>query len=226
VLLKLTGSSGAGKTTLAFAVADRLDGVAVHDFDEVGVPDVFPPHWRSRMNEFWVLRALEYQARGVDLLLTGNTPLGELLATPSAPLLDGIAVCLIDVADRERRDRVTARQPGRWDAAALDAFCGWAAWHRGHARDPRYRPDVIVDDSWPPMVWERWSGWTAEDPRWRTHVIDTTGRPLAESADHVERWAADQRDAHRTGRLALARGWADDAPPPQVSRAAGPMCTD
>ena len=48
MLLKLTGSSGAGKTTLAFALADRLDGVVVHDFDEVGVPDPpIPPHWCS-----------------------------------------------------------------------------------------------------------------------------------------------------------------------------------
>lgn len=38
MLLKLTGSSCSGKSTLAFAVADRLQQVAVHDFDEVGVP--------------------------------------------------------------------------------------------------------------------------------------------------------------------------------------------
>jgi hypothetical protein len=101
MLLKLTGSSGAGKTTLAFAAAERLDGIVVHEFDEVGVPDPpIPPHWRNRMTELWVRRALEYQADGTDLLLSGNSPLGEVLAAPSAPLRDGIAVCLIDVAVR------------------------------------------------------------------------------------------------------------------------------
>ncbi|MCD9874726.1 hypothetical protein [Streptomyces guryensis] len=38
MLFKLTGSRGAGRTTLASAVTARLDTVAVHDFDEVGVP--------------------------------------------------------------------------------------------------------------------------------------------------------------------------------------------
>ncbi|WP_030438906.1 hypothetical protein [Actinoplanes subtropicus] len=203
MLLKLTGSSGAGKTTLAFALAGRLDGVVVHDFDEVGVPEPpIPPHWRNRMTEVWVRRALEYQDRGLDLLLTGNSPLGEVLAAPSAPLLNGIAVCLIDVADQERRDRLAVRDKGRWEHAAIDAFCGWAAWHRGHARDPRYRPAVIISGSWPEMAWHRWTGWTAEDPRWHTHVIDTSGRPLAASVDQAERWVTEQREAHRSGRSA------------------------
>ena len=213
MLLKLTGSSGAGKTTLAFALPDRLEGVAVHDFDELGVPDPpIPPHWRNRMTEVWVCRALEYQDRGMDLLLTGNSPLGEVLAAPSAPSLNGIAVCLIDVADQDRRDRLAARDGGRWDQAATDAFCGWAAWHRGHAHDPRFRPDVIIDGSWPEMAWDRWTTWTAEDPRWRTRLIDTTGQSLATSVFQVERWVTEQREAHRSGRLALTRGWADDIP--------------
>ncbi|MEV5850548.1 hypothetical protein AB0M32_52200 [Streptomyces sp. NPDC051985] len=215
MLLMLTGSSGAGKTTLAFAVADRLHGVVVREFDEVGVPDPpIPPHWRNRMTELWVCRALEYQASGMDLLLSGNSPLGEVLAAPSAPLLEGIAVCLIDVADRVRRDRLAVRDKGRWDQDATDAFCGWAAWHRGHARDPRFRPDVVIDGSWPEMAWQRWTGWTAEDPRWSTCLIDTTDQPLTTSVDRVERWVTEQRLAHRSGRLALSRGWTGDVSRP------------
>ncbi|GAA4597529.1 hypothetical protein GCM10023194_72620 [Planotetraspora phitsanulokensis] len=135
MLLKLTGSSCSGKSALALSVAGRLRGVAVHDFDEVGVPEGADRRWRQHMTELWVRRALDYQERGVDLLLTGQSPLGEVLAVPSAPLLDGIAVCLVDVADDDRRDRLVARDPGRWDASAVAAFLGWAAWHRGHARD-------------------------------------------------------------------------------------------
>ncbi|MEU9883498.1 hypothetical protein [Streptomyces phaeochromogenes] len=97
----------------------------------------------------------------MDLLLSGNSPLGEVLAAPSAPLLNGIAVCLIDVADKDRRDRLATRDGGRWEQAAPDAFCGWAAWRRGHARDPSFRPDVIINGSWPEMAWHRWTTWTA-----------------------------------------------------------------
>jgi hypothetical protein len=210
MLLKLTGSSCSGKSTLAASVADRLQRVAVHDFDEVGVPERPDHHWRHRMTELWVCRALEYQGRSIDLLLTGQSPLGEVLAAPSAPLLEGIAVCLVDVADDVRRDRLTARDAGRWDASAVDAFLGWAAWHRGHARNPHHRPDVIIKGSRPGMAWHRWTGWTAEDPRWRTHLLDTTGQPVAKSVDEVERWVNEQRDAHRAGQLALSRGWTDE----------------
>ncbi|XVS66508.1 hypothetical protein ACQPYE_10745 [Actinosynnema sp. CA-299493] len=209
MLLKLTGSSCAGKTTLAHAMGDRLGRLAVHDFDELGVPEDADRRWRNRMTEVWVRRALEYQDRGVDLLLTGQSPLGEVLATPCAPLLDGIAVCLVDVSDEVRRSRLTTRDGGRWDAPAVDAFLGWAAWHREHAKDPRHRPDAITDGGWPRMAWHRWTGWTAGDRRWRTHLIDTTDRPVAESAARVERWVTRQRDALRSGRLALSRGWED-----------------
>jgi hypothetical protein len=219
MLFKLTGSSCSGKTTLALSVADRLQQVAVHDFDEVGVPERPDRHWRHRMTEYWVRRALAYQDRGIDLLLTGQSPLGEVLAAPSAPLLDGIAVCLIDVADGVRRDRLTARDIGRWDAAAVDAFLGWAAWHRRHAYDPRHRPDVVTNGSWSEMVWHRWTGWTAEDPRWCTHLLDTTGQPVAKSVDHVQRWVTEQRDKHRSGRLPLSHGWPDKSIFPTDRRA-------
>ncbi|MEU4449205.1 hypothetical protein AB0K14_10340 [Actinosynnema sp. NPDC050801] len=215
MLLTLTGSSCSGKTTLARAVGDRLERLAVHDFDEVGVPVGADRRWRHRMNEVWVRRALEYQDRGVDLLLTGQSPLGEVLATPDAPLLDGIAVCLVDVSDEVRRSRLALRDAGRWDAPAVDAFLGWAAWHRGHAEDPRHRPEAIVDDSRPRMAWHRWTGWTADDRRWCTHLLDTTDQPVAHSADQVEQWVTRQRDALRSGRLPLSRGWSD----PVVARA-------
>ncbi|WP_431682917.1 hypothetical protein [Kitasatospora sp. KL5] len=113
MLLKLTGSSCSGKTTLAQSAGERLGRLAVHDFDELGVPDGADRRWRNRMTEMWVRRALEYQDRGVDLLLTGQSPLGEVLASPSAPSLDGIAVCLVDVSDELRRGRLAVRDPGR-----------------------------------------------------------------------------------------------------------------
>ncbi|MDN0193874.1 hypothetical protein [Streptomyces sp. S.PNR 29] len=208
MLLKLTGSSCSGKTTLAYAAADRLRNIVVHDFDELGVPEGADRRYRHRMTEMWLRRALQYQDRGIDLLFTGQSPLGEVLAAPSAPLLDGIAMCLVDVADEVRRARLAERDPGRWDTQAVDAFLGWAEWHRNHALDPRHRPRVIVDDGWSEMVWNRWTGWNADDLRWCTQLLDTTHRPVAESVDQVEQWITEQRQAHRVGELPLSQGWA------------------
>jgi len=207
VLLFLTGSSCSGKSTLAFAVADRFERLAVHDSDESGVPRVLPRGWRNNNTEEWIGRALEYQADGVDLLLTGQAPLGEVLAAPSAPLLNAIAVCLVDVGDEERRRRLTERDPGRWSGSDADRFVNWAAWHRGHARDPRHRPGVNTADSAPDMAWHRWSSWTAEDPRWQTHVIDTTDRPHDTSVGELDQWITTQRESLRSGRHPLRRGW-------------------
>ena len=204
----LTGSSCSGKSTLAFAVAGRFDRLAVHDTDESGVPRAPSTHWRNHNTEEWILRGLDYQADGVDLLLTAQAPLGEVLACPSAPLLNAIAVCLVDVGDEHRRRRLSERDPGRWSRSDADRFNNWAAWHRGHANDPRYRPDVLTANSAPEMAWHRWSSWTAEDPRWLTHVINTTDRPHEASVDELAQWIARQREALHSGRHPLRRGWA------------------
>ncbi|HEY3558148.1 MAG TPA: hypothetical protein VGL05_11825 [Kribbella sp.] len=187
--------------------------MAVHDHDEIGVPDDADTQWRNRTTEQWICRALEYQDRGLDLLLTGQSPLGEILASPSALQLDGIAVCLVHVADGERRRRLDRRDRGRWSPETLDAFVGWGAWHLGHAEDPRYRPEAIVDGSWPAMAWDRWSAWTKHDPRWDTYLLDTTGRSVEQSVDELEQWMARQRGAFRSGQLALSKGWFEPHPP-------------
>ncbi|WP_427884870.1 hypothetical protein ACQHIV_22055 [Kribbella sp. GL6] len=212
MLLILTGSSCAGKTTLARALGDRVPDIAIHDHDEIGVPEDADVQWRNRTTEQWIGRALKYQDRGIDVLLTGQSPLGEILASPSAPQLDGIAVCLVDVDDEERRRRLDRRDNGLWSPAVLDSFVRWGAWHRGHAEDPRYRPEVIIDGSWPEMAWDRWSDWTKDDPRWNTHLLDTTGRPTTQCVDDLMRWVMRQRNACRTGELALTKGWTDIEP--------------
>ncbi|MGW4734684.1 hypothetical protein ACWEQC_36950 [Streptomyces shenzhenensis] len=84
MLFKLTGSSCSGRTTLAHAAAGRLGKIVVHDTDELGVPEGADRHWRHRMIEMSVRRALDYQDLGIDLLLCGQPPLGELPAAPSA----------------------------------------------------------------------------------------------------------------------------------------------
>jgi hypothetical protein len=181
MLLTITGSSCSGKTT-AVRACGPMPGVVWHDFDEIGVPDDAGTAWRHRETEEWIRRALDYQARGLDMLLTGQSPLGEVLACPSADRLDGIVACLLDVADDVRRQRLRER------GVAPDAYLGWARWQRAHAADPRHRPEAITAGGWAPMRWDRWSDWTGDDPRWAVTVIDTTGRPVGETAADIRRW--------------------------------------
>jgi hypothetical protein len=199
MLLVVTGSSCAGKSTLAFPAGDRFVDLVVHDFDEVGVPVGADRRWRQQTLEAWVMRAVKYQATGRDVLLTGQSPLGEVLAVPSALLLDGLAVCLLDVSDEVRRRRLEERDPGKWRRQDQEDFIGWARWHRLHAADPQYRPDVITADAWEEMVWRRWSTWRKGDPRWVTEVLDTTGQTVAASTVALAGWI--ERARHFRGGL-------------------------
>ena len=213
MLFKLTGSSCSGKSTAASLAGEGVERLAVHDFDEIGVPAHPDVVWRQRNLEAWVLRALEYQADDVDLLLTGQSPLGELLASPSAPQLNGIAVCLLEVADRDRFIRLEQRDPGRWDDDAKRAFAGWARWHRDHAADPQNRQAVIIAGGWDEMCWQRWTSWSRDDPRWHTTVLDTTNRSVEATASQLRGWMIRSRSAQAAGHLPLAPGWATPSVP-------------
>jgi hypothetical protein len=212
VLFLVFGSSAAGKTAALSALRGRVADLAIHDFDEIGVPVDADRAWRQRSNEIWLRRALAYQGPGTDLLLSGQTPLGELLATPSAPLVDGISACLVDCDDETRIGRLEERGAEWWARAhgELDDYLNWAAWMRRHAADPSWLPEVIVtDDALPEMRWDRWSEWQASDPRWRVRVIDTSRLAIEQVAATVAAWIADERALLRSGAHPLA-AWAAD----------------
>jgi hypothetical protein len=140
-----------------------------------------------------VREALEQQARGIDLVLAGQTPFGELLATPSAAQLDGVAGLLLDCSDEVRIDRLGGRA-----SVPLDEVLSWAAWMRGHAADPRWRPEVIRDGAWEQMRWERWGAWERGDPRWRVRVLDASHLTTPAVAKEIVAWIEAERSRPAT----------------------------
>jgi hypothetical protein len=214
VLFLVFGSSAAGKTSALRALRGLFGNLAIHDFDEIGVPPGADTAWRHRANEQWVRRALEYQSEGTDLLLAGQTPFGELLATPSAPRLEAISGCLLDCDDETRVARLRARGPEWFDRTGGDLrdYLNWAAWMRAHAANPIWRTDVICPEGEdaPEMHWSRWSGWRRGDKRWRVHVIDTSALPVKEVAVKVGDWISAERALLRSGEHPLADASAYD----------------
>jgi hypothetical protein len=213
MLFLLFGSSAAGKTFALNALRDRVEDLAIHDFDEIGVPPGADTAWRQQANEQWVRRALEYQAAGIDLLLAGQTPYGELLAAPPATRLEAISACLIDCDDDTRVERLQARGPEWFERSGgdLQDYLNWAAWMRGHAADPSWRTDVIRHDATETdMHWSRWSAWRAGDPRWRVCVIDTSALTVEEVAARLVEWISAERVLLRSGAHPLAAAGAYD----------------
>ncbi len=189
MLFLITGASGSGKSACIPHLKPLIPDVLIHDVDELGVPDGADAVWRQRITEKWILQALIYQWAGRDMVLCGNTVLGEVLASPSAPVLDGLATCLLDCHDVVRIDRLRGRGDG---LATQDMLC-WAAWQRMHAVDPQWRPDVIQDGSAPEMRWDRWHDWQRGDPRWDVWGLDTTELPVETVAERIAAWVCTER---------------------------------
>ena len=130
----VSGAAASGKSTVVKGLPARLDGLICHDCDERRVEDEYT---RSAQLEEWAQLALAHQEKGQDFLLATHSPLGELLACPSARKLAGISACVLDCSDplRVQRMRLRGIDP-RWppDQDALN----WAAWQRMHAWDPQW----------------------------------------------------------------------------------------
>lgn len=198
MLLLVFGGSGAGKTSLLDDLRSRdLPRLAIHDHDEIGVPPAPDTAWRQETTEEWLRRVLAYQAQGVDVVLAGQTPFAELLAEPSAGLLDGAAACLVDCDDATRRVRLQERMAvdPRSTPYSLDDHIAWAGLLRRHVRDPQHGLEVVKEDAWPEMRWDAVAGLTAADPRWRIHVIDTTAASVRDSAAELAAWVTRERSA-------------------------------
>lgn len=206
MFLLVTGASGAGKSTVRRLVAPDLapttECVELHDIVSVPArPDIA---WRQRATEAVVRRALELQADRRHLLLSGDpVAAGEVLAAPSAVGLSAVAVCLLDVSPDAQAARLARRGD---DPALLHHHQAFAAWMRGHARDPRHMPHVLSTNGWEAMRWERW---TALDPAtgdWGMEVIDTSWRSPEQVAAEVVTWSRRARRGqapllHATGGL-------------------------
>jgi hypothetical protein len=206
VLFLLFGSSAAGKTAALNGVREHMPNLAVHDFDEIGVPPDADTAWRQRANEIWLRRALDLQADGHDLLLAGQVPLGEVLAAPSASQLDAISACLLDCDDETRVGRIRARGSDWLDRVPgdLQDHLNWAEWMRHHAGNPTWRQYVIRQAGAEEMRWERWARWHEGDSRWQVRVIDTSGLLVDRVVDELTSWIEHERELLRSGLHPLA----------------------
>jgi len=188
MLLSVTGASGTGKSTVLEALRHVDFGAPVTcvEFDSIGVPAGADTAWRHGAIERWVRVALDAQERGEHLLLFGQAAPGELLAAPSADLLDGIAICVLTTSPQVQEERLTGRgEP----AESLVHHLRFGEWFRHHSEDPRHEPEVIRVDTTIPMAWSRWEGLPRDDPRWPVTVLNTDPLTPAGVADAVEEWA-------------------------------------
>lgn len=64
----LTGTSGAGKTSIVESIKNQLPFIDVHDFDEGGVPSDADDAWRQERTNSWVKKAQINREKGIVTL--------------------------------------------------------------------------------------------------------------------------------------------------------------
>lgn len=190
MLFSLTGASGAGKSTVLthLETVDWPALVRCVEFDSIGVPDGADTAWRHGAVEHWGRQALIAQDAGEHMLLCGQVPMGELLAAPSADLLDGIAVCLLHCSPEVRSERLLRR--GEHPEAIIH-HNRFGQWLRAHTLDPQHAPEVIRVLGETSMRWSRWADLKAGAPQWSAEIIDTDPMTPQEVAIAVEAWMRD-----------------------------------
>jgi hypothetical protein len=219
MFLLITGASGAGKSSVREAVAPALaPAVECVELRHLVSGRAFMTiAGRQRSAEAAVRRALELQADGRHLLLSGDpVAAGEVLAAPSADALDGIAACLLDVGPQAQTQRLLHRG----DARLLPDHRAFAKWMRGHARDPRHMLHVLTTGGWEGMRWDRLS---AVDPAlgtWGMEIVDTSSLSRDQVAAEVLAWC--HRALNADAPILGARPTAATSPlPPVPGGAAG-----
>lgn len=192
----VTGASGVGKSTVRRLLEPEFTGVIeIAELGMLGSTPRWEIEWRHQMVEKTVQRALEAQREGRHYLLCGDpVPPGEVLAAPSADRLDRLYVCLLDAVESVQ----TSRLLQRGDEPRLIAYhVAFADWMRRHVVDHRHRPDVITQNGWPPMRWDRWVGTSAAQPPWSPHIIDTSELGPSEVAQSIAQWLRQRLHAGR-----------------------------
>lgn len=189
MFLLVSGAAAAGKSTLVRNLSSRLENLVCHDYDERLVTD---EQTRCQQLEEWVQLALTGQQQGKDFLLTSHSPLGELLACPSARKLAGISACLLDCSDPVRIQRMRKRGiDPRWPPT--QDVLNWASWQRMHAWDPQWEQDVIINNGPSEHSHDCWSNWQQGDERWQVKVIDTTDMDSEQVLNMITAWVKSER---------------------------------
>lgn len=182
----VAGASGSGKTAIIPNLKKILgNSCSVYDFDDMGVPEGADKKWRQKSTEKWLQRLLQ---ENNDVCLLGQFVLGEILACPSAQQIGMVNLCLLDVRDFERIQRLKTRNTYIDDQNTLN----WAVWLRMHHYDPQWMQHVLKEDCWDGLnfsIWDRLENW---DGKANVRDIDTTDLSVNQVAESIANWVREK----------------------------------
>tara|TARA_Y100000294_G_C8377760_1_gene265422 strand:- start:38 stop:538 length:501 start_codon:yes stop_codon:yes gene_type:complete len=122
-LFFITGTSGAGKTTLVDHLKRSLSKAEVHDFDEGGVPNDADETWRKQRTNEWLEKAKLYHQKGKSTIICGVTVPDEIKNSPAYDPSLNVHYALIHITETEIRKRLNQRG---WSTQQIDDNVTWA----------------------------------------------------------------------------------------------------
>lgn len=140
-LVVLTGASGAGKTTLAKALAAQCEAeLEVLFFDSIGVPSADEmiaqfgsgEAWQRAKTIEWMTRVAQIMLKGVSVALEGQMRIRFIEEAVASAGIPDVRIILVDCNDEVRNRRLSAdrTQPELANATMAD----WARFLRDEAR--------------------------------------------------------------------------------------------
>ena len=203
----VTGASGVGKSTVRKLIEPEFaDVLEAAELAMLGSTPKWSIAWRHQMVERMVRHALDVQRDGKHFLFCGDpVPPGEVWAAPSADRLDRLDVCLLDAGERAQTARLLERGD---DSNFIRHHVAFADWMRHHVVDHRYRPEVITQNAWPQMRWDRWVEIAAIQPPWSSYIIETSKLGPREVGHLVAQWLRQHVHANNKGCIAAERSGA------------------
>jgi len=126
MLFLLTGAAGSGNSAALQELSGRRSDLAVFDLDDLRPPSSASRSWWRAQIGANVLRAVQAEEDGRDTVLAGWTTIEEVVGSPSAAALEGVAACLLDCNDDVRVQRVERRAaPGTWRLHTPEEIAGF-----------------------------------------------------------------------------------------------------
>ncbi len=140
----ITGTSGAGKTTLMHHLRSSLSSeyYAIYDFDENGVPTDADRAWRIATTSFWLNKAIENNKQQKTTILCGVSVPSEVLQVidnnnlPISPFFGFIKIDEVTIKNR--------LQERGWNEQLIVDNINWA--HLLEAEVKQQKNSLIVED--------------------------------------------------------------------------------
>lgn len=123
IIVFITGVSGVGKSAIVPKLKEILPSFAIHDFDEVGVPEDVDIAWRLRSTDYWLKEAKENITKGKSTIICGVSRPEEIMNSSEFKHTINLRFGLIKISDNLIRKRLAERGN---DSELIQANINWA----------------------------------------------------------------------------------------------------